>query len=50
MRGFEKKMAAAPILEQKLMIRRVVEGITVDCANDILECRLLSVPQIETLS
>jgi hypothetical protein len=41
-------MAVAPILEQKLMIRHVVEGVTVDRKNDSLELRLLRVPRIES--
>jgi hypothetical protein len=48
MRGLQMKMAEAPIQEQKLLIRRVVEGITVDRENDMLECRLLRVPRIES--
>ena len=43
----EKKMAATLIPEQKFMIS-VLWGITVDRANDVLECRLLRVPKIES--
>jgi hypothetical protein len=46
LRGFDRKLAAAPITEQKMMIRRVVDGITVDRTREVLECRLLRVPKL----
>lgn len=45
--GVIHRMQNAPVLEQKLMIRQVLDGITVDRASDRLECRLLRIPRLE---
>jgi hypothetical protein len=44
--SFDDRMERAPLLEQKLMMKRVVDGIVVDRANDRLDCRLLRIPKM----